>query len=317
MYKKEEFYRSRNRVLGGVCSGLAEYFHVDVLMVRILVLLLGAATFGALYLVYGVAWLVFDFPPETNEACTLEVHHIDDEQRAHSVVSDAPKKRSDEDPSTAAHDLISLAYMPPAPPPAYCKEHPDAIKDYCTKVSQAPRLTSLSIDYDKKQVSESNRKFALIASLMAALGFSFTLVCFLIISLSEHLFLINIWPVLLSMVGIVFVMVPHPRRAVSLKYPFGMTLISAGLVGSLISLGFTSPESVGICLSYMWPLLVVCLLVCVIGLYYQSNLTLMFAGLSLGLIFFISFLFLADPGSLYSLDIVLFGKCFIIYNPWL
>ena len=33
-------YRSRRRIIGGVCQGLADYFNVDVVLVRIIALLL-------------------------------------------------------------------------------------------------------------------------------------------------------------------------------------------------------------------------------------------------------------------------------------
>ena len=36
----QRFYRSKNRILGGVCAGLAEGFHVDPLWVRVVFLLL-------------------------------------------------------------------------------------------------------------------------------------------------------------------------------------------------------------------------------------------------------------------------------------
>ncbi len=53
----QRFFRSSNRILGGVCAGLAEEFHVDVLWVRIaflfLVFLQGLGLF-----VYVVLWLV-------------------------------------------------------------------------------------------------------------------------------------------------------------------------------------------------------------------------------------------------------------------
>src|SRR5216684_9165530 len=53
----QRFFRSSNRILGGVCAGLAEEFHVDALWVRIaflfLVFLQGLGLF-----VYVVLWLV-------------------------------------------------------------------------------------------------------------------------------------------------------------------------------------------------------------------------------------------------------------------
>ena len=51
------FYRGSNRILGGVCSGLAESFHVDPLWVRLAFVLL-AFLQGIGVLLYVVLWLI-------------------------------------------------------------------------------------------------------------------------------------------------------------------------------------------------------------------------------------------------------------------
>src|SRR5216684_6419618 len=53
----QRFYRSGNRILGGVCAGLAERFHLDPLWVRLAFLLLVFFQ-GAGLFVYVVLWLV-------------------------------------------------------------------------------------------------------------------------------------------------------------------------------------------------------------------------------------------------------------------
>ena len=53
----QRWYRGSDRVLGGVASGLAAGFHVDVLWVRIVFVLLALAQ-GAGVLLYVVLWLV-------------------------------------------------------------------------------------------------------------------------------------------------------------------------------------------------------------------------------------------------------------------
>jgi phage shock protein PspC (stress-responsive transcriptional regulator) len=54
---KDRLYRSRKeRVLGGVCGGLAEYFDIDPIIVRILFVILGPTT-GIGLLVYIVMWV--------------------------------------------------------------------------------------------------------------------------------------------------------------------------------------------------------------------------------------------------------------------
>jgi len=58
MEEPRKLYRSRNqRMLGGVCGGLAEYFNVDTTLIRVLFLVL--AVFGGSGLViYVVMWLI-------------------------------------------------------------------------------------------------------------------------------------------------------------------------------------------------------------------------------------------------------------------
>jgi len=58
MEEPRKLYRSRNqRMLAGVCGGLAEYFNVDATLIRVLFLVLGV--FGGTGLViYVVMWLI-------------------------------------------------------------------------------------------------------------------------------------------------------------------------------------------------------------------------------------------------------------------
>lgn len=50
--------RSSNRIIAGVCAGLAEYFGLDVTMVRVLYVVLSAATAFSGTLVYLVLWIL-------------------------------------------------------------------------------------------------------------------------------------------------------------------------------------------------------------------------------------------------------------------
>ena len=59
----KRLYRSRKeRVIAGVCGGLAEYFDIDPALVRLIVLLLAFAN-GIGFLFYFVAWLVIPLEP--------------------------------------------------------------------------------------------------------------------------------------------------------------------------------------------------------------------------------------------------------------
>lgn len=50
--------RSSNRIIAGVCAGLAEYFGLDVTMVRVLYVVLSVATAFSGTIVYLVLWIL-------------------------------------------------------------------------------------------------------------------------------------------------------------------------------------------------------------------------------------------------------------------
>jgi phage shock protein C len=65
MEEPRKLYRSRTqRMLGGVCGGLAEYFNIDATVMRVLFLIL-AAFGGSGIVLYLVMWIVV---PDANKA---------------------------------------------------------------------------------------------------------------------------------------------------------------------------------------------------------------------------------------------------------
>ena len=50
--------RRDNRIIAGVCSGVADYVGIDVNLLRVLVVLLTMFTVGTGLLAYAVAWIV-------------------------------------------------------------------------------------------------------------------------------------------------------------------------------------------------------------------------------------------------------------------
>lgn len=54
-------YRSNNRMLAGVCSGIAEYFNLDPTLVRVAYALLTVFTAFSGVLVYLLCWIII--PP--------------------------------------------------------------------------------------------------------------------------------------------------------------------------------------------------------------------------------------------------------------
>jgi len=59
----KKLYRSRaNKMLGGVCGGLAEYFDIDPSLVRLITIAIMFIP-GAGFLAYLIAWLVIPLNP--------------------------------------------------------------------------------------------------------------------------------------------------------------------------------------------------------------------------------------------------------------
>ncbi|MGQ9622460.1 MAG: PspC domain-containing protein [Candidatus Caldatribacteriaceae bacterium] len=67
---ERRLYRSRReRILGGVCGGIAEYFGIDPAIVRIIAVLLILVGGGAI-LAYIVAWIIVPEEPREKEEST-------------------------------------------------------------------------------------------------------------------------------------------------------------------------------------------------------------------------------------------------------
>jgi len=61
--EKKRLYRSRgDKVLGGVCGGIAEYFNVDPILIRLFFILMFFAE-GAGLLAYIIAWIIIPLQP--------------------------------------------------------------------------------------------------------------------------------------------------------------------------------------------------------------------------------------------------------------
>jgi phage shock protein C len=59
----KRLYRSRSKVIGGVCSGLAKYFNIDPVVVRLIAALGLFFTACTIFPVYIIAWLIIPEEP--------------------------------------------------------------------------------------------------------------------------------------------------------------------------------------------------------------------------------------------------------------
>lgn len=70
----KKLYRSReNRVIAGVCGGLGEYFNIDPVIIRIILLLMFFLQ-GMGIMLYIIAWIIIPAHNEEEEHQTSETH---------------------------------------------------------------------------------------------------------------------------------------------------------------------------------------------------------------------------------------------------
>lgn len=61
----KRLYRStQDRILGGVCAGLAEYFNVDATIMRLLYLAITLITGGICVILYIILWVIMPEKPQ-------------------------------------------------------------------------------------------------------------------------------------------------------------------------------------------------------------------------------------------------------------
>lgn len=78
----KKLYRSRDdRMIAGVCGGLADYFNVDSSLIRLGVLFIFLFQ-GIGLIAYIIAWLVISEEPVKNEYRMPDEYYIEDEKRA-------------------------------------------------------------------------------------------------------------------------------------------------------------------------------------------------------------------------------------------
>jgi len=118
----KKFYRSQtDKVLAGVCGGLAEYFNIDVLLIRLLFLVLIIAAGGGL-LAYIILWIITPEKPidfsqfknpsnMENKQSSYEEPKVSPEQPKNDPFRYPPQKHKDRGSLIGGLVLITLGVL--------------------------------------------------------------------------------------------------------------------------------------------------------------------------------------------------------------
>lgn len=94
--KKTFFRDNNNKMLGGVCSGIAAYFSWDVLAVRIIAIVLMFASSFVLVPIYLLAWIIFPAAKTASEKLQMQGMPITVENIGKTVAAEAEPVRKSE-----------------------------------------------------------------------------------------------------------------------------------------------------------------------------------------------------------------------------
>ena len=77
---------TQNRVLGGVCSGLANYFDIDPALIRVL-FVIALLAFSAGFWLYIILWIVMPAAPFGETQQFVEVQEVDEKKRKSNLTA--------------------------------------------------------------------------------------------------------------------------------------------------------------------------------------------------------------------------------------
>lgn len=100
----KRLYRSRDdRMIAGVCGGLAEYFGVDSTLIRLAVLFIFLFQ-GIGLIAYLIAWLVMSEEPQYQRRERADNYYIENEHKSYSSAAENSDRENREAAKTAGDD---------------------------------------------------------------------------------------------------------------------------------------------------------------------------------------------------------------------
>jgi phage shock protein PspC (stress-responsive transcriptional regulator) len=93
--RKKRFYRDPDdKMIGGVCSGISNYFDIDPTIVRVILAILAFTTFGVLITIYIILWVIIPEAKTTAEKLEMRGESIDINNISKTVKEEAEQLKS-------------------------------------------------------------------------------------------------------------------------------------------------------------------------------------------------------------------------------
>ena len=243
MTSEKRLLRSRKALIGGVCAGVADYFNVDPVIVRIIMVVFTLASGGLLGIAYILLWIVL--PLEPKEEAPLDVHpqSVHSETYGTFEFGGTPRKtesgaQNAPNPAQAAGwryahpPYASAAHVPPEPPAgasrASAAAPADASRSYAPPASHSHEgwMHAAPQQQPPAKSSRSGVKAALFAgSFLLFFGMSA-----MVASMVEGVVWWQYWPLIFVILGIVGMVVPGEEGHRMRQFVDSLITFSAGVV---------------------------------------------------------------------------------------
>lgn len=273
MTGEKRLFRSRKALIGGVCAGVADYFNVDPVVVRILAVVFAFASAGLLIIPYVALWVVV--PLEPKEVAPLDVQPQSVHSETYGAVDMGAPRKSDPSapngvsPAQAAGGRYThasyapAAHVPPEPPAGAARVRPVPPVGPTGTVHPpfAPPPTPPSYEgwasvhsqptQPPAQPSRSGVKAALwVGSFLLFFGVSA-----LFGSMVEGIVWWQYWPLIFVILGIVYMVIPAEEGHRMRRFVDGLMSFCAGTVLLAMSVGILAWQSLELMVMSLWPLL--------------------------------------------------------------
>lgn len=245
MVTEKKLYRANDTLLGGVCTGIAEYIGIDPIIAQILTVVLSIASAGAVIILYIVLWIIIPKRPDPHAPVDVQPQEVHSDTYGQVRYSAAQTEGGYPMGNETKNDpFAGSAHTPPSPPYA----QPQTVHPQTPPVPPVRQAAPPS--------SETER-----GSVNAALGFGFILL-FIGICALLGVFVVGVswwqfWPLLPIIAGIADMVIPGRKGHRFSHFISGFMMFTFGVAALPFSLGFVSLGSLGHIFTNLWPVLII------------------------------------------------------------
>lgn len=273
MTNDRRLLRSQKALIGGVCAGVADYFSVDPVVVRIIAVAFTFASAGLLGIAYIALWVIL--PLEPKEVAPLDVEPQSVHSETYGSVDVRTSRKPEQgtpgsaSPAQAASwrythpSYTSSAHVPPPPPAGASHAQPTSFTD-SQKADQAPFVSPtppcegwVSAPTPPQRSTAEPLRSGVKLAVFAGSFLLFFGVSASVASMVEDMVWWQYWPLVFVILGMVRMVVPGEEGCRMRKFVDGLMVFSAGAALLMMSLGVVGWQTIELMLVSLWPLLLI------------------------------------------------------------